>query len=119
MLINFVLIFEKNYFKIGIYVTASVVAREPLVRKANAFVHWAISAIQMIEQSAVVYVVNVKSITIARVRKFASNLVAVFVIVSMHAVNSNADQMRYVCRATIDRHASVSKATPAMQMILD
>lgn len=99
------------------YVTASVVDQELHVRWANVSVHWATSAIPTIEQPAAICEVNAKSITIARVPKFASNSDVAFAIASMHVVNSSADRMRYAFQAIIDRPASVKKATPAIQMI--
>lgn len=99
------------------YAMASVVAQEPHVRWANVSVHWATSAIPTIEQPAAICEANAKSITIARVPRFASNSDVVFAIVSMHAANSNVDRMRCAFQAIIDRPVSVKRATLAIRMI--
>lgn len=73
---------------------------------------------QPILAKAAIYVVNVTSIKIAKIRKFASNSVAVFVIVLMLARNSAVDQMLCAFQVIIVQHVFVVMDLQAIQMTL-
>lgn len=72
---------------------------------------------QQTYQRDVTYAVNVKSIKIVKIQKFASKSAEDSEIALMHARNSVVDQMPCASQATIDRLVFVPMASSAIQTI--
>lgn len=102
---------------VQISVIMLLVGRKQFVHWVNVYALWDILVILKILERDAISAVNVKSIMIVKIQKFAFNLAEVYVNAWTHVVNFNVGRMLFVYPAIIGHHAFAQKASMAIQMI--
>lgn len=102
---------------VEINVIIFLVERKQFVHWANVFAHLVILVILKMLSKDVIYVANVKSTMIVKIRKFVFNLAEAYVNVWTLAVNSNVDRTLFVYLAIIVHHAFAQKGSMVIPAI--